>query len=365
VLSRKPDQAVAVWAPGQPQPDQVRVASFLPGGTRLEPLQNGWLAHGAHDALLARWKIQAAPPPVIRQSGIASPVITANMSLEAGLQVMGQNLHLLNTHPQPGLEQQFEARISAAESAFLEFGQHLGRKIDAMPQDTYPRQALRRSLHLPFQIVANNRANPLRNGEVAARLASQHGVPPEIFLLAQQQPHHYAYENLPIQFVAAFAPTRRSMILPPDLNPQNPMFKWAKLHETYHIYQFAEHRRRMGLDGFLRFMNGSNPVFLVDEVQAYGYELEAMNLELDGELRKIAQAGGVLDGDRMRQQLGGIDDRYRTPMQFLAYIGTQYFRDGKEDGVYPQAYVQSVLQCLIHDGQTPYQLDTNGQPQKI
>jgi hypothetical protein len=66
----------------------------------------------------------------------------------------------------------------------------------------------------------------------------------------------------------------------------------------------------------------------------------------------------------MRQRLG-IDDQFRVPMQFLAHLGTLYFRDNREDGTYPDAYVHSVLQCLIHDGQTPYQLNGAGQPQKI
>jgi hypothetical protein len=123
----------------------------------------------------------------------------------------------------------------------------------------------------------------------------------------------------------------------------------------------------MGIDRYVDFFSGTsseNRVFVADEVQAYGAEVEVMNLMLGGHMRAAARAGGTIDHQAVRRQLG-IDDRFATPVQFLCYLAQVYFRDNREDGTYPSSFMEIVHQCIVHDGQTPYRLEPDGQTRRL
>lgn len=374
VLTKRPEDGVAVWSlGGNERPAQDSVAATLPANTPLEQLGNAWLARGEAAKLLQSWSKLAppSPPPAARSTAASSTLPPSEMSLPQMMQFLGERLHSLDLRAREGTERQMEDRIAAAFDAFGRFQSALEPRIAALPRDTQPRRALADTMRIPFIIAAENASNPLRNGEVAKRVAQDLGVPVEVLTFSLQHPYHVCFEDLPphvqfdAQFVTAFTMMRRTMILPPHLDLRDQMFPLVQFHEFIHVYQHAQHRKKWGLPEYIRFTNQNDkPCLVGDEVQAYGYEIEAANLMLDGRLRADALAGRTIDHDDVRRRLG-IGDQYRVPIQFLSYNAALYYRDNREDGVYPPAYVESVLRCIVHDGQTPYQMGQSGKPERI
>lgn len=278
--------------------------------------------------------------------------------------------------PSTSEEHGLQGRIEAEEASFLEFGRsRLIPLIAGMPEDNRMQQSMKGTMPVPFQVVQNNKNNPLRNAMAVKRVCEEQargmqGMNGYALFSAQMlqmpDPLHFGYDYLPSEhdgtFAAAFVPIIRTMLLPKSEQPSNVVLELIKLHDLIHVMQ--ESRRRsaqiMSLDAYIKFNvpqegDTEKKVVLDDDVQAYNIEIEALNLLLDGKLQAEGANGNVCNEVEVMQELE-IPERYNTPTKLLLWLACEYYRNYRRDGVIPNEFTQAVIRVLRHDGQTPYRI---------
>ncbi len=292
-------------------------------------------------------------------------------SLDEALEMLTTALKTRDCSLKTVPEIQYQEVINTTSREFLAFGSSLESAINSLPQETRQQKALVSMLRIPFQLEYRNTQNPLRNGLVAKRISLEMGMEDPTFLLqAQADPFYVSYDVLPIddsKFLAGFAGTRRTMVLPDDMKTAGIVGQLAQFHEYIHVYQHAERRKQMGLVPYLKFCSQSdNAIPLIDEVQAYGYEIEIVNLKMNDRLRKAGMAGIQIPPREIMEELD-ISLEYETAITFISLLASLYYKNGGvgNDPTYPEEYVHLLMRSMKHDGQTPYQFDEQGRPQKI
>ena len=119
----------------------------------------------------------------------------------------------------------------------------------------------------------------------------------------------------------------------------------------------------MGEEECYEFFTQKGGTLLQDEIQAYAYGIEALNLLLDNEIKTEAKRDRVLDTDSILKKMN-LSDIFRTPINMTLRLARSYFCDNEENGIFPNQYSRDVLAVIISDGQKPYQFE-NGRPVPI
>ena len=196
------------------------------------------------------------------------------------------------------------------------------------------------------------------------RVASELHLPDVTLLTSQPDPHHFAYGALHDEaeqkgILAGFAGLSRMMAFSKRIDFTSSLDMLVVMHETFHVPQQAKCRHAMGLPSFLHFFvppPGNKPrVIIDDEYQAYGLEVEAADLLLDGELRRAAAEKRSPDLPWVMHKLKG-----RTGQEGLAKmicdLAAVYFPAGNAaNGTYSQPFKNGVTNICIRDGYQVYE----------
>jgi len=270
--------------------------------------------------------------------------------------------------PQTEQEISLQKRIEEEEASFLAFGEMLLPRIAQIDKTSPQNQAMKDVMSRPFQMMEQNLNNPCRNAEVVRRISGDSY--PKFVNLMQSQGGHCAFgygnfpEHLQHMGVLAFAPLHRTIMLPENMiYGPNIFHEFIKYHELIHILNAARFRSQMDIKEYLSFYicdNSSAPEqrnVLEDELWAYGVQLEAFNLLLGGQIQKNAQQGKMMDVASVLKCLN-IPQQLQLPVQLLLYFGVQFYAEPRQEGQFPPAYKKAVLNTLLHDGYTPYSIES-------
>ena len=299
-------------------------------------------------------------------------VVQRNLEREKLRQTTAQSMGLRSEDflAQTIQEHQLEGKIEKFEERFLTYGSNVFfPAIEELPQQTPQEQGLRRALQYPFTAIRNNVVNPLKNVEVAQRIAQKIGLPWNALLLSLQNPDHFAYgpmpEHLQGKIAAGFAPLARMMSFSDSIDLSNEMDMLMILHECLHMPQHA--RQRQQLEWYLQFY-GSAPkprVILNDEYQTYGLEIEALNLRLDGALRRAAEAKtNGMDRDQIMGALHARPEQWMM-VEMLRQLVMLYYPNGDAvSNAYPAPYCDMIKRICVHDGYDVFEIQA-GQLVKV
>ncbi|MDA1292911.1 MAG: hypothetical protein O3A81_03985 [bacterium] len=216
------------------------------------------------------------------------------------------------------------------------------------------------SLKEPFDIMRNNENNPLKNSAVVERLAAQKNISvPEMALGSLKDPRHFSYGPMPENaaqghmLYAGFAPTHQMIAFRSDAQ-FNDFDNLILHHELRHVGHYGNRRKEMGDAQYFQliFAQHQKPYsFLEDELDAYGGELDALDLLLDGKLKERGSNGM----DEITSTLQLRKDQQLTAF-FLAKMSEAYYEPKAEGEQYSKAFTNFIIQTQLHDGYKIYSM---------
>lgn len=219
----------------------------------------------------------------------------------------------------------------------------------------------------PFVVYDANRANPFRNYETAAAKATELGLAPEAFVMSLRDPRHFTFMTVPDSklqnndMIIGSVAMRRAIAIGESYDFSTIFRQLTMCHEIVHQMHQSMQRRK-DIETFLRFnAQQNNPVIANEEDDAYGLELESMNLLLDDALRTDIISGRAVEPEMFMEQLQfGANER--NPAKMLAMLAKEYFGGNGTIGHYPASYKALVRRISKDSGSTPYEYGQPGVP---
>lgn len=261
------------------------------------------------------------------------------------------NAQTQGTAPKESLEMKTEKKIVEIVRAMTEFEAQVSPLIANIKNPK-----LQTVLRNPFHVFKANTSNPLRNFEKAKIEGTKNNIPPEAVMLSLPDQRHFGHivndKALGrMNAIVGFAPMQRSLVISENFDLTNTLNRLTIYHEMIHVMHQAVQRTR-NMRAFMAF-NAAPPhpkVIINEEFDAYGLELEIMDLLLDGQMRKKAQEGKMMEPEKILESLQLRPDQL-TPSLFLSKLASLYFSGGDiSKGQFPQEYMEFVYRAVEHDG---------------
>ena len=219
------------------------------------------------------------------------------------------------------------------EQCFSGFSQQINDALDQRTRQHGNDETFNIAIKNPFFFIENNRKNKYSNASVARREARQKNV--HVFYIAEEKLHdkrQFVYdidkgELDAMQGFAGFAPLGRSLVLPANFDPNNPLHFLVVCHETVHAMHTA-HWLMSDKEGFMRFYNRKKPASILnEEYDAYALEIEMLNLLLNGGLKQSISAGMLPDANAIADRLG-IPKQEIKPLRLILNLAGKYYPSG-------------------------------------
>lgn len=273
-------------------------------------------------------------------------------------------VHRIETEERLRVLDQFIAEV---ETAFLAWGEEMAPTIAALESEN-----LREQLPLPFELVKINRANPWKNSQ--RLLTESNNIGNGAGELRQKNLNFFRYdwfENVPASpglasMAAAYMPVTRVMAVSKDFNAHNTLDLLILYHELFHVTQDTGERARLQsraqYDAYVQFYTGlrhEKPRMVLNfETTAYAYELEMLDLAVNGRLREMVrdsnkQATLEADAATLAAMLGAREDQVST-LELLCEFARAYFPEGIASGELPNAFVKMVAERYVDAGYALY-----------
>lgn len=258
-----------------------------------------------------------------------------------------------SAEPTETLEQKTDRIIGEAERGMerlkhlLQSKLHLARS----PQCAH-------ALVQPFAFIEANKTNPYKNFEALKKGAEQQGIAPEALALAMPDPRHFTYsvvERRELDRQAVMIGTiaiRRSLAVRDRYDMSTAFNQFTIYHEMVHLMHHARQRAR-NLAEFMAFYANPEPrVIANEEFDAYGLEIEGMNVALDNGMRIAAGRNKALHPDVIMREFGGIGDDEYEFARGISLLAREYYRGGGDAvaGRYPDTYKDVVRGIVSHQG---------------
>lgn len=234
--------------------------------------------------------------------------------------------------------------IEHVEAGADNLGKKLRDKFDKLPNTLNAEQ-----LFLPFDLVNINKGNPNRNYPRFHRKATEAGIGSA----KNANINYFGYRIGGPElrgFAAAYSPPSREMILAPDFDADNLFDSLVLYHELRHVMQDTAVRDSISSDAELRQYlafhdrkpGQKNRVFVMDEASAYMFEIEALNLLLDGALKDAAKKGVQLDAEQIRTQLNASKNQTAL-LGLIMEMGYSYYNSGSSDKGITQSFLREMV----------------------
>ncbi|MDZ4284864.1 MAG: hypothetical protein U1A28_03505, partial [Patescibacteria group bacterium] len=260
---------------------------------------------------------------------------------------------------------EFDAIIERVENKFLSIAEQLKGKIVLLPY-----APLREQLDLPRQVVLINKGNPWRNA-YRFEQAMQHEK-----YFEQENINYFSYQLLEDRrpndttmhhAIAAYAPLTRKFYLSRGVVHMNVLDFVIAAHELFHVTQDTRERTRLNSEQqFMEYVNfystnrGESPrIILNNETTAYAYELELLDLLLDGKLRSVTLSKDVAAVTSLG---GAIHIRAEQEQTFESLVGlaSLYFPNGMTKNGLPAEFVHQIARIYRRVGFELYTRDAGG-----
>lgn len=266
-------------------------------------------------------------------------------------------------------ERDFQGEIDYFENTFLTYGSEKFLPLtEKMPEQTESQSQLKLALQSPFRIVRQNKVNPLRNFEVLKRIAQRLQTPTIAASLAIANRHFYSYGSASDtpngeQISGGFSPLNRMMSFHDSMDFSNEFDLTTFLHECIHVMQAAHQMKN--LEWYFKFYCHTKHRLIVDdECQAYGLQIEGINLITNNRMRQ-----GFLEGNPIStKEL--MDFLHAHPSQepgvdMLRRLAEVYYPQGSAaEGIYSREYRDAQIRFHLAMGCEVYE-HQNGQLKRM
>ena len=240
--------------------------------------------------------------------------------------------------------------IERVENNFLSIAERLRNKIAMLPDMKF-----REQLDLPRQVMLINKENPWRN---AYRLEQAHA---QEKYLKQTNINYFSYELLvdrsphdrTARYAAAgYAPATRKFFFPREIIQMNILDFVVTAHELIHVAQDTKERAQLHTEQhFARYVHfystekGEKPrIILNNETTAYAYELELLDMLLDGGLRTMVASRDKAATARLGSVVP-LRSGQEKMLEYLIELAFLYFPAGLTRQGLPATFVHHVARA--------------------
>lgn len=251
--------------------------------------------------------------------------------------------------------------IVRAEKGADNLGKRLRDKFKEIPNTLNTEK-----LFMPFDLVDINKGNPNRNSPRFHRKAAEAGTGS----VKQDNINYFGYQSGGRELkglAAAYSPPTREMVLAPDFDEDNLLDNLVLYHELRHVTQDTSVRHSISSQAefqqyvafYTRKSGNKRRVFVLDEASAYMYEIEALNLLLDGALKEAAKKGVQLDVQQVRAQLNASKNQTGL-LNMILEMGYAYYNSGSTDKGITQSFLREMVRTYRKNGYTKAQFILRG-----
>lgn len=231
-------------------------------------------------------------------------------------------------------------------------------------------EKLKHQLMQPFRLVDLNRANPNKNSPRFHRTAMEQGLTE----VKQENGSWFGYgSRVNIKFAASYGAPNREMGISSEFDPEKVMNLLVLYHELRHVMQDNQLRdgihSRKDFDDYIavytKKIDGKPISPVVEESSAYLYEIEALNVLLDGELRAAILDKKPFDLEKARIQLKiQRDDKSSLNMlDLLVEMARSYYLSGSNMNGLHKPFTDKIVQLTRkHAGDMSFveRIDSHG-----
>lgn len=254
------------------------------------------------------------------------------------------------------LEKEFAAVIRY-EDLLFEWEQRLAPQINEIA-DT----AFKNNLNAPFEIArANRETNPYRHIALYDEKRKEGKVTqsPLRFLIEEGHSDTFFYDFLEDEKVGAtFLPPIKLMLLhnSSHLNARDMLTLY---HELHHVQQETDLWRHIKTEADLQryhqalldlnaLEKGSGSL-IIDELWAYAYQIEVLDLMMQGRLSEGVLRGEPLSTVIVMQELNARPNQYGATDLLNQFAGVYFLESGAKDGKFSDRYVRAVARHYRDD----------------
>lgn len=246
-----------------------------------------------------------------------------------------------------------ESRIERIERLFVEWGDKLILRI---PKHVHhPR--IREQLKVPFDYMKRNRKTKIKLYVDYSKKNPGHTIVDRNFF-------YYQFRDFGSRRIAAsYNEGKRTISLSHDFNPKSTYDMLVLYHEIMHATQGDALAKMLNKDQYRYYARNIAPYgnLVGFEVQAYAWEIEILNIVVDGHLAKVFRKGGTLDVLQYMKQLN-IPDSQRAQFASLVKYANMYYPEGFMTNGFSRKFDSFVVSMLRYarPGVRLYRLTKNG-----
>ncbi len=164
--------------------------------------------------------------------------------------------------------------------------------------------------------------------------------------------------------VAVYSVSQHTMQLAEDFNPNSLMEMLVAYHEGQHCFSDMMRRRSLRGEALARYErfttigpNEHGHTMVEEEANAFGHELEALDVLLRGRLRR---ANGRLSIADIAQALDAHSSRDTMLIATLLQLAPLYYPHGMTNGTFSPAFLNHIAQVYSSMGHEIYTTDEHG-----
>jgi hypothetical protein len=244
--------------------------------------------------------------------------------------------------PEADVDTLSDEAILKAEEAMVRFETIMRPYLDKLPKDHF-----REQLELPFEQMRVNYDNPYKNGPRSHRELASQG---KTTLRQENQSWFSIKAGDDPGLSASFQPATRIMQISTKFDPQNFLDMLVLYHETRHVTQDNAYRAQLEtkeqFDSYLdfhsrEFEDDTQRFIVTDEASAFAYEIEMLNLYLDGWLNQASTNGTPISIDEMVKRLNGRPEQ-RSTTSMILQLAYYYFPERMTGGNFSKRFLDKI-----------------------
>ncbi len=257
-----------------------------------------------------------------------------------------------NSVPRAEAERIIDQLIPKIETGMARLHQRLLEKVDQMGGRLPAPYLVPEAFWGPFEVIELSKRNPARNYERFQRQARTGRIEDINWIFYNRLPRANeaapGYDPNIHRMAAAFSPPFRAVNISEDFNPDSLMDVLVAYHEVRHAMNDAVIRSGMNsresYDRYMAFAQYSSNndrarVIIEDETGAYAYEIEALNVLLDDQLR---QRAGNINVETAARSLGVTLEHDKSLLGMLIDLAKIYYPHGMTGRVFNNAFPRAI-----------------------
>lgn len=239
-----------------------------------------------------------------------------------------------------------EEAITAIETGMENLRKALLPKVEAVQNPD-----LKKKIMSAFELMAINQKNPNKNNVVVKRkMHEAQSFDAGTSVLKQENINYFSYGvGKNESSIASYIPISRTMMLNEKIAAKNMLDMAVVAHELRHVMQDTGVRANISSEQeFIAYQRAyalapgeKMAVFILEEATAYAYEIETINLLLDGAMKKSALENRPLNTDDALKKLNARPDQNGL-LELLQEFANAYYRSGSTLDGLRKSYIDAI-----------------------